>query len=106
MKEEAKDLQPLSEDEINEYLREIPGWEFKNNKISKKFEFANFSDCIFLLTHLAPFCNAIDHHPDVMLSYKKAVFELTRYSIGNKVTLRDFTVAKKIERLVKKLFLE
>lgn len=102
--EDDKDLQPLSEVEISENLTILPGWQFEKNKITKTFEFPNFSDGIFLLSHLAPFCNKIDHHPDVIINYKKIRFELTRFSIGGKVTERDFTIAQKIESLYQRFF--
>jgi len=97
--EEAKDLQPLSEQEIKERLKEFPGWEFDGNKISKSFEFPSFNDVLALIVALTPFCNKIDHHPDIYWSYKDATFCLTRYSIGGKVTERDFAVASRIEEL-------
>jgi len=103
--EEEKDLQPLNNEEVMERLKMLPGWELTENKIIKTFEFPNFSDAVFMLTHLAPYCNKIDHHPDIIINYKKITFELTRYSIGGKLTERDFTVAKKIESLFQRFFI-
>ncbi|AKM82364.1 TPA: 4a-hydroxytetrahydrobiopterin dehydratase [Candidatus Berkelbacteria bacterium] len=93
------DLQPLSQAEIYERLINLPGWKYSGNKITKTFEFKSFSDGLELVNSLAPFCNEIDHHPDIIIKYKKITFELSRFSIGSKVTERDFTVAKKIEKL-------
>jgi 4a-hydroxytetrahydrobiopterin dehydratase len=101
MKEEAKDLQPLSESEIASRLKDFPGWEYKENKLVKTLHFKDFSEGLDFLNKLIPFCNKIDHHPDVHIYFRKWIFELTRYSIGGKVTARDFTVAKKIEELCK-----
>lgn len=102
MLETDPDLQPLSFDEIMIKLKALPGWEFNHDKIAKTFVFDSFSDGINFLVKLAPFCNEIDHHPDIHIYYRKIKFELSRFSIGGKVTKRDFTVAKKIEKLSKK----
>lgn len=106
MKEAAKDLQPLSESEITKKLNSFPGWEYGDDRIKKEFVFDSFTQGVKLVYDLAPFCDKIDHHPDVHIYYKKIIFELTRFSIGGKVTLRDFTVAQEIERLYKNLKLQ
>ena len=97
--ETTEDLMPLSNQQIEERLAGFDGWQFQDDKISKTFTFDSFSDGVNLISLLAPFCDKIDHHLDILINYKKIKFELTRYSIGNKVTDRDFTVANKIEEL-------
>lgn len=96
------DLQPLSEEEIETELEALPGWKYKNDSISKQFEFDSFSQAIGFVTKLAPFCEEIVHHPDMLIQYKKITFTLSRFDVGGKVTERDFTVAKKIEELYAK----
>lgn len=93
------DLEPLSITEINEKLAQLPGWFFVNDKISKQFVFPSFKEAVEFVSHLALFCDKVDHHPDIHIYYKKIVFESQRFSVGGKVTERDFTVAKEIERL-------
>ena len=99
MIENDPDLTPLSKNEIARHLAQLPGWKFEDNKITKTFEFKSFQDGINLLVKLSPFCDQIDHHPDITIKYKKIRFDLSRFSIGGKVTERDFTVARKIEEL-------
>lgn len=96
---EAEDLKPLSKEKIEKNLKDLPGWQYSNDRISKQFECSSFNDALKLVNNLAPYCNKIDHHPDIYISYKKVRFELTRFSVGGKVTMRDFTVAREIERL-------
>lgn len=94
-----EDIKILSEAEIQEKLKTVPGWLYHDNKISKEFKFRDFLDSLMFITRLAPFCQAIDHHPDVHIFYSKVLFDLQRYSVGGKVTERDFQVAAEIERL-------
>jgi 4a-hydroxytetrahydrobiopterin dehydratase len=95
--EEAVDLIPLDEAEIKARLVSLPGWTFESDKILKTLTFASFTDAIQFINGLVGFCNFFDHHPDMTVMYKKVRFELSRFSVGNKVTERDFAVAKKIE---------
>jgi 4a-hydroxytetrahydrobiopterin dehydratase len=91
----------LTNEEINKKLKEFPGWVYEENKIKKEFSFDNFTAVTKLVCELAPFCDEIDHHPDVKLTYRKALFELQRFDAGGKVTDRDFVVAQKIDELYK-----
>lgn len=93
------DRQPLSIIDIQNRLADLPGWEYKDNKIFKTFEFPSFNDALALINQLAPICNELDHHPDINWSYRTVTFSLTRYSIGGKVTERDFRIAEAIEDL-------
>ncbi|HLC43544.1 MAG TPA: 4a-hydroxytetrahydrobiopterin dehydratase [Patescibacteria group bacterium] len=96
------DLEPLSAEDIENKINELPdGWKYADNKLTKTFEFKGMMDGVDLLTKLVPYCNEIDHHPDVVINFKKFRFELTRWDAGQKVTARDFLVAKKIEELYK-----
>lgn len=96
-----EDLKILSAEEVRERLKEFPGWAYHDDKISKEFSFESFNIVLEFINKLAPFCNKIDHHPDIHIYYKKVLFDLQRFSVGGKVTERDFTVAGEIERLFK-----
>ena len=96
-----EDLKPLTTEEVEAKIKDLPsGWEYSDNKLVKTFEFDDMMDGITLLTQLIPHCNEIDHHPDIVINFKKFRFELTRWDAGQKVTERDFTIAAKIEELV------
>lgn len=96
------ELKPLPVTEIEERLKNISGWTFKDDKLSKEFTFGTFSDAVKFVDDLAPFCNKVDHHPDIHIFYNKILFELQRFDSGAKVTKKDFIVAEEIERLYSK----
>src|SRR3989338_11226640 len=91
----------LSQKEIEEQLKNAPGWMYKDNKISKEFQFKDFMDSLNFVNQLAPFCENLDHHPDIHIFYSKILFELQRFDVGGKVTDMDFFIASEIERLYK-----
>jgi len=94
-----QDLQPLNKDEINNRLADLPGWEYEDNRIEKSFEFPSFNDGLGLLNSLAPSLNQIDHHPVILIKYKKISFCLTSHDLGDRLSGRDFRVAEIIEDL-------
>lgn len=91
----------LSKEEIEKELQKAPGWEYKDDKISKQFEFKDFMDALNFINKLAPFCEENDHHPDMHIFYSKILFELQRFDVGGKVTDKDFKIAHEIERMYK-----
>src|SRR3989339_2060231 len=94
-----EDLEILSKEEILKRMEEFSGWEFGDDKIKKTFEFSSFTESVNFVSGLVDFCNSLDHHPDIQINYGKVTFELHRTDVGGKVTDRDFTVAREIERL-------
>ena len=96
-----ENIKILTDDEIQEKLKDFPGWNYTNNKISKEFRFKEFLDAVDFINRLAPECEKINHHPDIHIFYNKILFELQRYDVGGKVTNKDFLVAAEIERLYK-----
>lgn len=92
----------LSEKEIRENLKKLPGWEYADDKIKKEFKFTDFMDSLSFINKLAPFFEKMDHHPDTHIFYSKVLFELQRFDIGGKVTDRDFEVASEIEKVYSK----
>ena len=88
----------LSEEEIQAKLKDVSGWQYADDKISKQFEFNDFMDGLNFINQLAPFFEENDHHPDITIMYNKIRFDLQRFDVGGKVTDRDFLVAAEIER--------
>jgi len=89
----------LSEVQIQEMLQGMPGWQYASDKLSKEFKFKDFMDALQFVNKLAPYCEELDHHPDIHIFYNRILFELQRFDVGGKVTDKDFMVAKEIERL-------
>lgn len=89
----------LSDEEIQQRLDDLPGWEYADNKISKQFKCENFLQAFRFIEKLVPFVEAQDHHPDIHWLYNKITFELQRFDVGGRVTDKDFLVAQEIERL-------
>ncbi|VVB78321.1 Putative pterin-4-alpha-carbinolamine dehydratase [uncultured archaeon] len=97
------DIHILSIEEINERLEKLPGWDYKDNKISKEFKFPGFLEVVDFLVKIAPFFEKNDHHPDIKINYSKVLFELTRWDLDGKVTDMDFITAIEIERVFKEI---
>jgi 4a-hydroxytetrahydrobiopterin dehydratase len=86
----------LSAEQIAEKLKALPGWEYKNNAISKMFKFKEFLHGIEFVAKVAEIAEAADHHPDIAINYTRVTFTCSTHSDGG-VTDKDFKLAENIE---------
>jgi 4a-hydroxytetrahydrobiopterin dehydratase len=90
---------PMSTEE-SEKLRSssVPSWSLVNNKIEKKYTFKDFVEAIGFVNHVAEIAESEGHHPDIFISYNKVTITLWTH-VSKGLTLNDFIVAAKIEKL-------
>ena len=88
---------PLEDGKIQEYLKEVEGWEFENEKLIKKtFKFKTFRESINFVNRVAGLAEQENHHPDIIIRFRKVTFELTTHAIKG-LSENDFIMASKID---------
>ena len=92
-------MKKLSQEEINEHLAKLDGWEYAENAIETTFEFKDFKDTFSVMTRIAFEAEALAHHPDWMNVYNKLTIRLSTHDAGG-VTEKDFELATAIEKVV------
>jgi 4a-hydroxytetrahydrobiopterin dehydratase len=91
----------LSSDEIESKIVELGnGWELKDGKIVKSFEFSSFMQAIEFVNKIANIAERLDHHPIITINWKTVKLSLKSFDV-NSLTKRDFTLAKEIEKETK-----
>ncbi|MGO9063008.1 MAG: 4a-hydroxytetrahydrobiopterin dehydratase [Candidatus Binataceae bacterium] len=86
----------LSGEQITRQLQSLPGWEFKDNAISKLYRFNEFLDGIDFVNRIAKIAEAADHHPDILINYTRVTFSCSTHTDGG-VTQKDLKLARDIE---------
>ncbi|MCH8518817.1 4a-hydroxytetrahydrobiopterin dehydratase [Candidatus Gracilibacteria bacterium] len=70
----------------------------KNNTLTSKFEFKNFSEAIKFVNLVGNIAEISDHHPDILLhNYKYVTITTTTHDLGNTLTEKDYAIAERIE---------
>jgi 4a-hydroxytetrahydrobiopterin dehydratase len=87
----------LSGAEIEQRLKQLNGWEPKDDTIRKLYRFKEFLDGIRFVDRVAEAAEAIDHHPDILINYTRVMMSCSTHSEGG-VTDKDFTLAQAIEK--------
>jgi 4a-hydroxytetrahydrobiopterin dehydratase len=86
----------LSEAEIRQKLSSLPGWTVVDRAISRKLTFASFPDAIAFTTRLAFEAEASDHHPDILINFKRVTLTYSTHSEGG-LTVKDFDGAARAD---------
>ena len=88
----------LSDAEIEEQLRSIPGWAVDRGALVREFKFGNFIEAFGFMTRVALLAEKSDHHPDWTNVYNRVEIKLSTHEAGG-ITARDFALAQQIEQL-------
>jgi 4a-hydroxytetrahydrobiopterin dehydratase len=90
----------LSRAEAAQRLERLSGWTLEGDAIRKQFTFADFPAAVAFVSRLAPLAEAADHHPDILINYKRVTLTYATHSEGG-LTTKDFegaAMADNIER--------
>lgn len=88
----------LSDSEIEARLAEHPGWERAGDAIAKTFERGDFVGSVRFVESLVNPAEAMNHHPDLEISWDKVTVSIATHSEGG-ITAADFELAAKIDGL-------
>ncbi len=89
-------MQRLSDDDIQERLSELQGWQLANDTLKKEFKFSDFAAAFGFMTQVAIHAEAMNHHPEWSNIYNRVTIQLTTHDAGG-ITQYDFDLAKKID---------
>ena len=88
----------LSIDEAKQRLQRLNGWTLDGDAIRKQFTFKDFMEAIAFVNRLAPNADAADHHPDILINYKRVTLTYSTHSEGG-LTEKDFAGAAEADRV-------
>ncbi len=79
-------------------MKGLNGWTLAGNAIRKQYTFAGFPEAVAFVDRLAPEAEAVDHHPDILINYKRVTLTYSTHSEGG-LTIKDFEGAATADRL-------
>ena len=88
----------LSDSAIRQAVAGLPGWEYTEEGLRKKFEFAGFPQAVRFVDRLVEPAERAQHHPNIAIVYRWVTLILTTHDEGG-VTQKDIDLAREIERL-------
>jgi 4a-hydroxytetrahydrobiopterin dehydratase len=88
----------LSDEQIEQELAGLEGWERNGDAIERVFELADFKGSVDFVNRLTPEAEDMNHHPDLAISWNKVTVTLSTHSEGG-LTENDFELARRIATL-------
>lgn len=80
---------------------DIPeGWKEENDQLKRSFRFNNFKEAMAAMIKIAFEAEAMNHHPNWSNVYNQLDISLSTHDAGNKVTMKDIELAKRINEIV------
>lgn len=92
--------QPLTEEQLNTKLKDLTGWEFKDDFIFRKFEFNNFKEALAFIVRVGFEAEEQAHHPNLSNVYNTVNISLQTHDADNQVTQKDIDLATAINAVL------
>ena len=88
----------LSLVEAERRIKSLDGWTLEGDAIKKRYTFETFPDAIAFVDRLALEAERVDHHPDILINYKRVTLTYSTHDEGG-LTDKDFAGAAAADRL-------
>jgi 4a-hydroxytetrahydrobiopterin dehydratase len=88
----------LARDDAERRVKSLNGWTLDGDAIRKQFTFKDFLEAVAFVNRLAPEAERADHHPDILINYKRVTLTYSTHSEGG-LTEKDFAGAAAADRL-------
>lgn len=92
-------MDPLSNEQIEQELKNLEDWNFEEDTITKDFSFSNFKEAMSFMVRVGFEAESLVHHPDWSNVYNSVSIRLSTHDAGDKVTEKDIKLAKAIEKI-------
>lgn len=88
----------LSDGQITEQLTDLPGWEYRDGWIRRKYKTGGWPFTLMLVNAIGFAAEAAWHHPDLTVTWSEVGVKLMTHSAKG-ITAKDFELARRIEAL-------
>ena len=95
-------MSTLSREEVARRLQTLKGWTLDGDAIKKQFTFRDFPEAVRFVDRLVPVAEAADHHPDILINYKRVTLTYSTHSEGG-LTDKDFAGAELADSLARSM---
>jgi 4a-hydroxytetrahydrobiopterin dehydratase len=88
----------LTRTEAERRMTSLTGWTLEGDAIRKQFTFKGFPEAVAFVNRLVPEAEAADHHPDILINYRRVTLTYSTHSEGG-LTDKDFAGAAMADRV-------
>ncbi|MBM7090938.1 4a-hydroxytetrahydrobiopterin dehydratase [Streptomyces sp. SID8111] len=92
-------VEPLSPEEIEDRLADLPGWTLDGDRLTRTYRLASHFAATAMVVHIAQVQEELDHHSDLTLGYNTVALSVHTHSAGGAVTAKDLELARRVRDL-------
>jgi 4a-hydroxytetrahydrobiopterin dehydratase len=92
-------VEKMTQEQIQTGLKELSGWELKDDKLHREIKFEDFVQAFGFMTQVAILAERADHHPEWRNVYSRVAIDLTTHEAKG-ISQRDFDLAKEITNVL------
>jgi 4a-hydroxytetrahydrobiopterin dehydratase len=94
-------MEPLKRDQIDNELKQLDGWSFRDDKLHRELKFGDFRQAMAFMVRVGFEAEDLVHHPEWSNVYNTVSISLSTHDAGGKVTQKDIKLAKAIDKIYK-----
>ncbi len=91
-------MPPLSSQEIQSRLVNIPDWQLESGELVRTFLFKDFRASLAFVNNVGDVAENAGHHPDIDIRYNKVRLALVTHDAGG-ITQKDFDLAAAADKI-------
>jgi len=88
----------LSNREITEALKDLPGWINMDGKLHKTYNFVDFSTLFEFMYKVAEVSQKLNHHPNMTSTWNSLTLDYDTWSLGHVISDLDVKSAQNVEK--------
>jgi 4a-hydroxytetrahydrobiopterin dehydratase len=96
-----RNMERMDENRAIDLLATLDHWSRRGDAISRELVFAGFADAVAFVVRLGFAAEAADHHPDLLIRYKRVTVTYSTHSAGG-LTEKDFEGARAVDALARR----
>ncbi|MEX2456500.1 MAG: 4a-hydroxytetrahydrobiopterin dehydratase [Balneolaceae bacterium] len=94
-------MKPLTNDQIDNELENLDSWTFDEDMLHRNFEFSDFKTALSFIVRVGFEAEEQGHHPELFNVYNSVSIGLSTHDADDKVTEKDISLAKAIDKVYK-----
>lgn len=92
----------LTETELRAGLTTLPGWDVKEAKLHRDYEFPDFIHAFGFMATAALAIEKLNHHPEWFNVYNKVAVDLTTHDAGG-ISAQDLELARLLDAIAARM---
>jgi 4a-hydroxytetrahydrobiopterin dehydratase len=89
----------LNDAQLEQALATLAGWSAEGGALSRTFVMERYADGLLLAGAVGALAEGMNHHPELVIGYKRVTVRFQTHDAGNAITQQDVDAARAVDAL-------